>query len=91
MASESSHVSSALDGKTLLQAALWDLSQMLEIWVTPRLAVGPSARQGLTMTPSATEEARRRIESLPALPSDWQPSDAGQRIRFRRLRGPIAS
>jgi hypothetical protein len=75
-----------LDGQAVLQAALWDLYQLLEGWVTPKLAVGPSARQGLALTPAAAEEARRRIDSLPPLPADWQPADPRQQRQFKMLR-----
>jgi hypothetical protein len=75
-----------LDGQVVLQSALWDLYHLLQNWVTPKLAVGPSARQGLALSPAADEEARRRIESLSPLPSDWQPLDPRQRRQFRLLR-----
>jgi len=73
-----------LDGQAVLQSALWSLSQLLGGWVTPKLAVGPSARQRLALAPTAAEEVRRRINSLLPLPTDWQPSDPGQLRRFKR-------
>jgi hypothetical protein len=75
-----------LDGQAILQSALWDLQQLLVKWVTPKLATGPSARQGLKRTPVDSEEVRRRIEALPPLPADWQPTDAKQQKQFERLR-----
>ena len=75
-----------LDGQAVLQSALWDMYRLLENWVTPRLAVGPSARQGLALTPAASEEVRRRIEALPPLPTNWRPSDPRQQRQFDRLR-----
>lgn len=71
-----------LDGQTILHSALWNLSQLLSNWETPKLAVGPSARQGLPLAPSAAEEARRRIASLPALPANWQPTDPRLKRQF---------
>jgi hypothetical protein len=76
----------SLDGPAVLQSALWDLSQLLNTWVSPKLAVGPSARQGLTLTPVDSEEVRRRVDELPPLPVEWQPTDPRQRKQFERLR-----
>ena len=50
--------SSNLDGRALLQSALWDLERLLKGWMTPNLAVGPAARQSQTLDPAAIEEAR---------------------------------
>jgi hypothetical protein len=46
-------------------SAVLDLERLLERWVSPRLAVGPSARGGLVLDPTADAEARRRLEALP--------------------------
>jgi hypothetical protein len=75
-----------LDGTAALRSALLGLYQLLKGWVTPKLAVGPSARQGLPLAPAAAEETRRRIEALPPLPADWQPTDPHQQKQFRKLR-----
>ena len=75
-----------LDGKAMLQSALLPLYQILMGWVTPMLAVGPSARQGLPLKPATAEEVRLRIASLPPLPANWQPVDPRQRSQYRRLR-----
>lgn len=75
-----------LDGQAVLRSALWDLAQLLGGWVTPKLAVGPSARHRVAHPPAALEEARERIAALPPLPADWQPSDPRQQNQFRRLR-----
>lgn len=75
-----------LDGQGQLQAALWGLYQLLNPWVTPHLAVGPSARQRAALSQAATDEARRRIEALPRLPADWRPDDPRQRSLYRKLR-----
>jgi hypothetical protein len=69
-----------------LQAALWELNNLLKGWVSPKLAVGPSARQGIDLSPSQVEEARRRVQSLPPLPSDWQPTDAWQQMQLKKLK-----
>lgn len=75
-----------LDGQAVLRSALWELSQILSHWVTPKLAVGPSARQGLAATPTTAEEIRRRIAALPPLPADWQPADPVQQAQLKRIR-----
>ncbi len=75
-----------LDGVGALRSSLLGLHQLLTLWVTPKLAVAPSARQKLEMTPSAVEEAKRRIAALPPLPADWQPTDPTQKMRFKKLR-----
>jgi len=75
-----------LEGQAVLQSALWDLYQLLNGWVTPKRAVGPSARQGLPLTPAAAAVARRRVELLPPLPAEWQPDDARQKRRYSKLR-----
>jgi hypothetical protein len=72
-----------LDGQAELQSALGSLYQLLRGWVTPKLAVGPSARQGTGEVP---ESVRARIRDLPPLPHDWQPADPRQRSRYRKLR-----
>jgi hypothetical protein len=78
--------SSNLDGRALLQSALWDLERLLKGWVTPKLAVGPAARQSQTLDPAAIEEVRRRVASLPPLPEDWEPDDPRQRAVYRESR-----
>lgn len=75
-----------LDGRAALEAALWNMHQLLVGWVTPSRAVGPSARQGLALAPESAAEARRKIDSLPPLPSDWQPLDPRQQNQLRKLR-----
>lgn len=75
-----------LDGKAALRSALLGVQQLLVEWVTPKLAVGPSARRKLTLKPAVSEEVRRRIASLPPLPPDWQPADARQQRQYKKLR-----
>jgi hypothetical protein len=80
-----------LEGHAALRSALWDLSRLLHGWVTPKLAIGPSARQKLALSPQASEEVRRRIASLPPLPVDWQPTDRRRRGWFRKLWNRLAT
>ncbi len=75
-----------LEGKNLLLPALWDLYRLLKEWVTPKLAVGPSSRQGLALDIPAAEEVRQKVASLAPLPADWQPDDPRQRAMYRMLR-----
>src|SRR6185437_9210284 len=56
----------ALEGKTRLESALWNLQKLLNEWVSPKLSVGPSARMKLP----ADAIDRQRIESLPPLSAD---------------------
>lgn len=62
------------DGYASLQAALGDLRQLLDGWVTPKLAAGPAARRTAPVAPAVVEEARRRADALPPLPTGWQPA-----------------
>lgn len=75
-----------LENRRLLEAALWHMQGLLDNWVTPKLAVGPMARQGLPLSEAAAEEARRRVASLPPLPADWEPTDPHMRAIHRKLR-----
>jgi len=75
-----------LDGQIFLRAALFDLQKLLNHWVTPQLAIGPSARQKNTLTPEQVAEARRRIAALPPLPADWEPTDPRLKMRINKLR-----
>jgi hypothetical protein len=75
-----------LDGQGVLYGALSDLYRLLRGWVTPKRAVGPGARQGLKLEPTAEKEARQRIANLPPLPANWQPDNARQQMRLRHLR-----
>jgi hypothetical protein len=75
-----------IEGHRSLQAALWELDRLLRPWVTPARAIGPLARQGLTLDDPVAEEASRRVASLPPLPEDWQPSDPRLRAMYRKPR-----
>jgi hypothetical protein len=57
-----------LDGLKKLQSSLWALRQLINGWVTPKLALAPSARQQFPA--HLVEQARQRIASLPPLPAD---------------------
>ena len=70
-----------------LHEALLDLDRLLKGWVTPRLAVGPSAKQWrYPVDPSVIEEGRQRIAELPPLPADWEPHDPRLRALYRKMR-----
>ncbi len=69
-----------------LDAALWELERLLNGWVTPQLAVGPSAKRWRYPEQAATEEGRRRVESLPPLAADWEPHDPQLRALYRKMR-----
>jgi hypothetical protein len=66
-------------GKRKLEAALWNLSQLVYAWVAPKLAVGPSARQ----RPAFSDEERARVDLLPRLPADWIPKTQQQALLLR--------
>jgi hypothetical protein len=53
-----------LEGQTKLKAALWSLSRLHAGWVTPALAVGPSARTDPFSDDALGNFARERIASL---------------------------
>lgn len=75
-----------LDERGALRAALWDLHRLLSPWVTPGLAVGPSARHEPVTDPAEIARARERLDALPPLPADWQPTDPRLQQQFRQLR-----
>jgi hypothetical protein len=75
-----------LEHGAALGAALWQLQRLMSTWVTPKLAIAPGARNGFgSMTQAAKEEVQKRIDALPPLPADWQPSDPRRRALFRKL------
>jgi hypothetical protein len=57
-----------LDGLKKLESLLWTLKQLINGWVSPKLAVAPSARQQLPA--HLVDQARQRVPSLPPLPVD---------------------
>ena len=54
-----------VEGSDALRIELDRLGRLLDGWVVPKLAVGPSARRSPTTDPDVLAEARRRIECLP--------------------------
>ena len=81
----------ALDGDCFELAALDDLhyhivdfDYLLENWVSPRLAVGPAPR--VKLPDAAVEQAAQRLNELPSLSSDWQPTDPEQLVFFQKQR-----
>jgi hypothetical protein len=66
-----------LDEQVHLKDALRELDRLINRWITPKLAVGPSARRWMIPGSAATEEAIARVASLPLLPADWQSGDPG--------------
>ena len=69
-----------------VQAAFSELDRLLNRWLTPKLAVGPSPTRWKYPHQAATEEEVRQVATLPPLPADWEPIDPDQRERFRKLR-----
>ncbi len=69
-----------------LHTALVELDRLLRGWVTPSLAVGPSAKRWRYPEQAATEEEIQRVASLPPLPADWQPADPRLPIPRRKPR-----
>lgn len=76
----------SLDEQVHLKDALWDLDRLINRWVTPKLAVGPSARRWMIPGSAATEQEINRVASLPPLPVDWQSGDPRQHELSRKLR-----
>ena len=75
-----------LDSKPYLQAALYKLDRLLSMWISPKLAVGPSARLGSSLGASTVAEAQARLSFLQPLPADWQPDDLVQQRHYRMLK-----
>ena len=57
-----------LPGQTKLGTALWNMSYLLQNWVTPRPSVAPSARwgRGVSLDEATRAAMRERLASLPA-------------------------
>lgn len=73
------------DGAALGSALRW-LERLLFEWVTPKLAIAPLARQGVGVSSGGAIDVQRRVDALPPLPADWQPTDPRQGILVRMLR-----
>ena len=79
--------SSRYESHVVLHEALLDLDRLLKGWVTPKLAVGPSAKQWrYPVDPSVIEEGRQRIAELPPWPADWEPHAPRLRALYRKMR-----
>ena len=74
-----------LSGQSRLEAALWNLHQLRDGWVTPKLAVGPSARQGYPGSAAEQKALRQKIAALPPLPANWTPDDQRQSLLFKQM------
>lgn len=75
-----------LENGAALGSTLWQLERLLTWWVAPKPAAAPLARHGIALSPEAKEAMQQRIDELPLLPADWQPSDPRQRSRYKKLR-----
>jgi hypothetical protein len=72
-----------LPGHEKLQAALYDFYRLLTEWVSPKLSVGPSARNQVAVDVGAVRE---RMAALPPLPANWEPDDQMQRSIYRKVK-----
>jgi len=77
-----------LEGRICLQAALWEMYRLLTGWVSPKLAVGPSARQASALNSLDAEEVRQRVASLAPLPANWQPDYPSQCALYQKEPSP---
>jgi hypothetical protein len=75
-----------LDGHDALGNALLALGEVLSNWVTPKRAVGPSARHEPVQDQARLAAGQRAVEALSPLPADWQPIDPEQRKQYKLLR-----
>jgi hypothetical protein len=74
-----------LQNGAALGSALWRLERLLSAWVTPKPAIAPLARHGVALNQSAKEEAQKRVDALPPLPANWEPTDPRGRTLFKKL------
>jgi hypothetical protein len=74
-----------LQNGAALGSALWRLYRLLSPWVTPKLAIAPLARHGAALTQATMEEAQKRVDALPPLPANWQPTDPRRQTLFKKL------
>jgi hypothetical protein len=61
-----------LAGYRALGYVVQELQRLLDTWVTPARAVGPSARLGLALGSTEAQEVLKRIEGLPPMPTPGQ-------------------
>jgi len=83
-AASGEHGCDTMDGTNKLKLALFQMHQLLHPWITPKLAVGPSARQPYTTDPAKLEEGRKKLASLSPLPPDWKPYNSQQAAMIKR-------
>lgn len=79
----------SLDEENRLCAVIYDMDWILQNWVSPKLAVGPSARR--VLKPELVEAARRRVAALKPLPKDWKPYGEDQQKMYQKLRSVTKS
>lgn len=72
-----------LVGQPRLQNALSELYRLLSGWVTPSLAIAPSARRTKPLGNDKVTLMRERLAALRPLPPDWQPDDPTQRKLYK--------
>jgi hypothetical protein len=75
-----------LPGEIKLEAALWNLYRLIDSWVEPKLAVGPSARQNYPKNIHGESPIRAAIAGLQKLPHGWVPSNRSQARIFRKAK-----
>jgi hypothetical protein len=76
-----------LEAKASLELAGNRLADLLDNWVTPEVAVGPSRRLAKSLTREQIESAKLKIAGLPPLAAEWQPYSESQRRLLRKIRG----
>jgi hypothetical protein len=83
---QSEQLCGALNGVRQMEAALGSIHLLLQGWVTPAPSIAPSPRITAFTDHDSVDEARRRIQALPALPHDWKPDYQDQADALERLR-----
>jgi hypothetical protein len=85
-AASGEHGCSTMSGANKLRIALFEMQKLMYSWVAPTLAVGPSSRQQYATDPAKIEEGKRKLASLPLLPSDWKPYNKQQDLMIQRVK-----
>lgn len=75
-----------VSGQSRFADVVRELERFVSNWVTPTLAVAPSARRKLNLTDAEIAEVRRRLDDMPPVPADWQPRDVTLRDRLDSTR-----
>ena len=76
-----------LEGRNSLAWAVYRLQYVMNYWVTPKIAVGPSARQKPFSDAKLVEQIRNRVNGLPQLSADWTPDNPRQKVVLSRILG----